>query len=167
MVYQIVKIFPAHYRFQRFTTKFASWPVLSQINPVHAQSCFLKAHLNSILPSTRRSLSVRFTHQNDRVNYYYFSHYNYPNTLHTTKTLASSWSSNIRRHVVSSPWLQFCTDFLPLLPALRAPCISPYLVWSLIVSVRARKLWSLSLCSLLHPLVTSSAIVANIPRLAV
>jgi hypothetical protein len=53
------------------------------------------------------------------------------------------------------------------LPALRASCISSYIVWSQIISVRARKLRSLSLCTLLRPVITSSIIVPNIPRLTV
>ena len=99
--------------------------------------------------------------------YYYYHHHHYPNTLRATKALASSWTSNIHCRVLSSPWLQFCMDSLPLLLTLLAPCISSYLVWSLIVSVREHKLWILSLCTLLRPLVTSSVIDVNISHVNV
>jgi hypothetical protein len=86
---------------------------------------------------------------------------------HATKALASSWPSNIHLRDFTSPWLQFCLDLLTLLLALHAPCISSYLMWSLIVPVREHKLWSLTLCTSLHSLVTANIIVSNIPRVAV
>ena len=67
----LVKKFPAFYATRRFITAFTSTryiPILSQIDPVHAPTSFLKIHLNITVPpipgSSKWSFSFRFPHKN-------------------------------------------------------------------------------------------------------